>query len=125
MSDDYITFTIEEKKDIALIAHDNEKPKLIEWCKENYNILKHHNLYGTGTTSRMIADQTGLRIKAYNSGDVYKRQIIRSDSVELTEHFLPEADACRRHSGALQKEKMKDGREPFNRYPAFFVLTEK
>ena len=27
MSSDYITFTIKEEKGIALIAHDNEKPK--------------------------------------------------------------------------------------------------
>lgn len=31
MAKDYITFTIGPKKDIALIAHDNEKPKLIKW----------------------------------------------------------------------------------------------
>ena len=43
MAKDYITFTIGPKKDIALIAHDNEKPKLIEWCQEHYSILKHHN----------------------------------------------------------------------------------
>ena len=42
MENEYIKFTIGEKKDIALIAHDNEKPKLIEWCKENYDILKKH-----------------------------------------------------------------------------------
>ena len=33
MSSDYITFTIGKKKNIALIAHDNEKPKLISWQK--------------------------------------------------------------------------------------------
>ncbi len=85
---DYITFTIEEKKDIALIAHDNEKPKLIDWCKENYNILKHHNLYGTGTTARMIADQTGLRIKAYNSGPLGGDQQIGAKIVEGVIDFV-------------------------------------
>ena len=35
MSQEYITFTIGSKKNIALIAHDNEKPKLIAWCKEH------------------------------------------------------------------------------------------
>ena len=39
MENEYIKFTIGKKKDIALIAHDNEKPKLIEWCKENYDIF--------------------------------------------------------------------------------------
>ena len=27
MKDEYMTFTIKKKKNIALIAHDNEKPK--------------------------------------------------------------------------------------------------
>ena len=40
MDNEFITFTIGKKKHIALIAHDNEKPKLIEWCEENYDILK-------------------------------------------------------------------------------------
>ena len=65
MDNEFVTFTIGKKKHIALIAHDNEKPKLIEWCKENYDILKNHSLYGTGTTARLIADKAGLRIKGY------------------------------------------------------------
>lgn len=88
MNSDYITFTIEEKKDIALIAHDNEKPKLIEWCKKHYDILKNHNLYGTGTTARMIADQTGLRIKAYNSGPLGGDQQIGAKIVECVIDFV-------------------------------------
>ena len=68
MSQEYITFTIGSKKNIALIAHDNEKPKLIEWCREHKDELMKHNLYGTGTTARMITDQTGLTVKGYNSG---------------------------------------------------------
>ena len=46
MSQEYITFTIGSKKNIALIAHDNEKPKLIAWCKEHKDELEKHNLYG-------------------------------------------------------------------------------
>ena len=64
MSQEYITFTIGSKKNIALIAHDNEKAKLIAWCKEHKPELEKHNLYGTGTTARMITDQTGLTVKA-------------------------------------------------------------
>ena len=48
MSQEYITFTIGQKKNIALIAHDNEKQKLIAWCKEHKTKLEKHNLYGTG-----------------------------------------------------------------------------
>ena len=82
MENEYIKFTIGEKKDIALIAHDNEKPKLIEWCKENYDILKKHNLYGTGTTARMITDYTGLPVKGYNSGPLGGDQQIGAKIVE-------------------------------------------
>ena len=82
MENEYIKFTIGEKKDIALIAHDNEKPKLIEWCKENYDILKKHNLYGTGTTARMITDKTGLPVKGYNSGPLGGDQQIGAKIVE-------------------------------------------
>ena len=32
VANDYITFTIEPQKNIALIAHDNMKPVLIKWC---------------------------------------------------------------------------------------------
>ncbi len=82
MDGKYITFTIKEKKGIALIAHDNEKPKLIEWCKENCEILKKHRLYGTGTTSRMIVDATGLSIRAFNSGPLGGDQQIGAKIVE-------------------------------------------
>ena len=64
----YVELTIKEQKNIALIAHDAKKQDLIDWCLRNKDILSKHNLFGTGTTSRMIADATGLRIKAYNSG---------------------------------------------------------
>ncbi len=55
-------------KRIALIAHDNMKPKMIQWCKDNYEALSHHFLCGTGTTSSKITEATGLPVKAYLSG---------------------------------------------------------
>ena len=63
-----LTMTIGRQKQIALIAHDNKKRELIEWCEEHKDILKNHFLCGTGTTARMITDQTGLPVKGYNSG---------------------------------------------------------
>lgn len=85
---DYITFTIGRKKDIALIAHDNEKAKLIEWCIDNYDILKNHNLCGTGTTARMITDKTGLTVKGYNSGPLGGDQQIGAKIVEGVIDFV-------------------------------------
>ena len=50
MSEDFITMTIGKQKNIALIAHDNKKADLIDWCEQNKEILKQHFLCGTGTT---------------------------------------------------------------------------
>ncbi len=55
-------------KRIALIAHDNMKQKMIEWCQENKSILSKHFLCGTGTTSKRITEATDLPVKAYLSG---------------------------------------------------------
>lgn len=84
MTEERITFTIGKKKRIALIAHDNEKAKLISWCKEHLSELEHHTLCGTGTTARMITDQTGLTVKGYNSGPLGGDQQIGAKIVEGT-----------------------------------------
>ena len=65
---DFLTMTIRKQKNIALIAHDNKKRELIDWCEANKEILKKHFLCGTGTTSKMIAEATGLPVKPYKSG---------------------------------------------------------
>lgn len=82
IQEDYITLTLEKQKRIALIAHDNEKHALIDWCKEHKDILSKHNLCGTGTTARMITDQTGLTVKGYNSGPLGGDQQIGAKIVE-------------------------------------------
>ena len=78
----YITLTIPKKKNIALIAHDSKKHELIEWCRVNKDILEKHSLCGTGTTARMITDQTGLPVKGYNSGPLGGDQQIGAKIVE-------------------------------------------
>ena len=55
--------TIGKQKNIALIAHDQKKHELIDWCEAHKEILKHHFLCGTGTTARMITEATGLPVK--------------------------------------------------------------
>ncbi len=88
MNDAYMTFTIKKKKNIALIAHDNEKPKIIQWCMDHSEVLKHHNLYGTGTTARLITDKTGLRVKGYNGGPLGGDQQIGAKIVEGVIDFV-------------------------------------
>lgn len=55
-------------RSIALIAHDNKKKDMVEWAQRNYSILKNHRLCGTGTTSKMVRETTGLEVKGYLSG---------------------------------------------------------
>lgn len=55
-------------KTIALIAHDHKKPDIIRWAKENKEILSHFDLCGTGTTSKLVSEETGLDVHAYLSG---------------------------------------------------------
>ena len=63
-----INMTIGRQKNIALIAHDSKKHDMIEWCKKNKKILEGHFLCGTGTTAKMVAAETGLPVRGYNSG---------------------------------------------------------
>lgn len=76
------------QKRIALIAHDNEKPALIEWCQKNKAVLSGHFLCGTGTTARMISDRTGLPVHGYRSGPLGGDQQIGAKIVEGQVDFL-------------------------------------
>lgn len=82
VNDDYLTLTLNKSKNIALIAHDNKKKDLIEWCITHYDILKNHTLCGTGTTARMITERSGLQVKGYNSGPLGGDQQIGAKIVE-------------------------------------------
>lgn len=44
-----------KKLNIALVAHDDRKQELVEWCDYNAHWLLNHTLYATGTTARMIS----------------------------------------------------------------------
>ena len=79
---EFLNMTINEQKNIALIAHDGKKHDMLKWCEDNMEILQKHKLVGTGTTARMIADHVGLSIKGYNSGPLGGDQQIGAKIVE-------------------------------------------
>ena len=79
---------MEKQKKIALVAHDNRKKDLIEWVKKNKHILGKHFLYGTGTTGALIAKETDLPVKTYNSGPLGGDQQIGSRIIENEIDFL-------------------------------------
>jgi methylglyoxal synthase len=56
------------RKRIALIAHDNKKAELIEWAIYNKTVLADHELYGTGTTGRLIEEALDQKVVRLLSG---------------------------------------------------------
>ena len=55
-------------KTIALIAHDNKKAEMVNWAMKNKEVLSRYELCGTGTTAKLVADATDLKVKRYLSG---------------------------------------------------------
>jgi len=56
------------RKRIALIAHDHRKTDLLDWARYNRDELEKHELFGTGTTGAMIANDLDLDVERFKSG---------------------------------------------------------
>ena len=54
---------------IALIAHDNKKELMVQFCTAYCGILAQHTLCATATTGLQISEATGLRIHRFLSFD--------------------------------------------------------
>ena len=55
-------------RNIALVAHDNQKEELLDWSKQNRRLLSRHNLFATGTTGALLADSLDLPVHRFLSG---------------------------------------------------------
>lgn len=64
----YQTIQMGGRKRIALVAHDHKKQDLLEWARYNRAVLVEHELYATGTTGGLLAEQLGLTITRLQSG---------------------------------------------------------
>jgi methylglyoxal synthase len=56
------------RKKVALIAHDNRKPDLLEWARFNRGTLEAHELFATGTTGGLLASELDLPVNRFLSG---------------------------------------------------------
>jgi len=56
------------RKRIALIAHDNRKPDMVEWVKQNRDLLHGHELFATGTTGGVLEEEVGISVTRFRSG---------------------------------------------------------
>jgi len=63
-----IEIELPQKKHIALVAHDNKKKDLLEWCHFNKSTLARHHLYATGTTGSLLETELDLPITKLKSG---------------------------------------------------------
>lgn len=88
LEDDYIYFTMDKTKHIALVAHDGKKKEIVEWAEKHKEVLKKHFLCGTGTTAKLIAEKTGLPVRGFNSGPLGGDQQIGARIVEGSVDFI-------------------------------------
>ncbi len=54
---------LQEKKTVAIVAHDNRKADLLEWVQWNYKILLEHSLVCTGTTGKLVQEAIQNRLE--------------------------------------------------------------
>jgi len=69
-------------KRVALIAHDNCKADLVDWARYNRGTLASHELYATGTTGAILADELDLDITRFLSGPLGGDQQVGAAIVE-------------------------------------------
>ena len=50
---------------IALMAHDNKKDLMVQFCTAYAGIFSQHNIYATNATGHMVADATGLNVHCF------------------------------------------------------------
>ena len=85
---EFTTTHAPEVKNIALVAHDNMKPVLSDWCKRHKVQLMQQNLYATGTTASKIQQDTQLSVSPLLSGPMGGDQQIGAKIAEKTLDML-------------------------------------
>ncbi|MGK9369712.1 methylglyoxal synthase [Melioribacter sp. Ez-97] len=68
MKQNKIKIKMPVRKRIALVAHDNKKRDLLEWTAFNKDKLKDCVIYATGTTGKLLEEETGIKVKRLKSG---------------------------------------------------------
>lgn len=60
--------TMQPRKRIALVAHDNKKRDLLEWAMFNKGLLLQHELYATETTGDLLEQELEAAVHKLQSG---------------------------------------------------------
>jgi methylglyoxal synthase len=56
------------RKSIALAAHDHRKEELVQWAKDNLNVLRDHSLYATRAKGQLLKHRLGLNVTLLEFG---------------------------------------------------------
>jgi methylglyoxal synthase len=59
---------LDPRKTIGLVAHDNKKADLVEWCRWNRAFLVQHDLVATGTTGTLLERELDHPVRRLQSG---------------------------------------------------------
>jgi len=70
---------------LALIAHDDEKPEMVDLVRARESLLGEFDLVGTGTTGKRITEETGLSVERKKSGPLGGDAQI---AAEVAEEFI-------------------------------------
>jgi methylglyoxal synthase len=65
---EHTTMAVEQKKKVALVAHDHKKQDLLDWARYNRHILAQHEVCSTGTTGNLLEQELGIEVIKYQSG---------------------------------------------------------
>lgn len=82
---------IHPRKRVALVAHDNRKAELMEWAYANREMLAKNELYGTGTTGKLLEETLGQAVIRLLSGplggDQQVGSMIAEEKIDLLIFF--------------------------------------
>jgi methylglyoxal synthase len=67
---------------VALIAHDDEKPELIDLATEYQDTLESFDLIATGTTGKRLNEETELDVERRASGPIGGDMVIGAEVVD-------------------------------------------
>ena len=84
-----IIIKLNEKKRIALVAHDNKKQDLLEWAKWNKTLLIEHDLFATGTTGNLLEEVLGTTDSLlYRRGNYVEAELLYRRALAIREKSL-------------------------------------